>query len=174
MGVPTRGARVPPFHRVPFPPRPLHAHSLVFPVSLHATRTIPSMSSRTHALRLRRKLCRCAQVVFAHLGWALCARRICSDTSSAVSRGRVVRWNWSGSARRRSRSSRHGVEGRGPPRGSCVGQRSSPPQLQVEGCTRRRAVCRCWNVVVKFGPVCDRVLVSSHSRILALTPVAGS
>jgi hypothetical protein len=85
----------------PCAPCPLHAHLLVLPVSLHATRTIPSMSSRTHALRLLRKLCRCAQVVFAHFGWALCARRICSDTSSAVSRGSVVRWNWRGSARRR-------------------------------------------------------------------------
>jgi hypothetical protein len=38
--------------------------SRVLPVSRHATRTMPSMSLRTHSFKLRIKLIRCAKVVF--------------------------------------------------------------------------------------------------------------
>ena len=64
----------------------------VLPVSLHATRTMPSMSLMTHSFKLLMRLILCAKVVFFQAAEASCARWICCATSSAERRGMVSMW----------------------------------------------------------------------------------
>jgi len=58
--------------------RALGADLRVFPVSLHATRHIASISLNTHALRLLKTSFLWANVVCLQAGCARCARLICS------------------------------------------------------------------------------------------------